>query len=273
MHGGAAWQSWRYKKKSAQSSTCVQKFEYCRIVGGSCHILHLLTWHTYPFLYFLQVKLIRDVSMTPETEVSSTVATNSNNSNDSDQSDEAYSVKIEPSVIPHTAIVCMPTMATMPSPQHQHLQSSSYSNSSSMSPSGALQQPKLTQTQFQSSQFHYSDIDSATKKSNNNRILSQPIQFSQTNQIAQQLQQRHQVMWQRRSNTYRFSPALKSISIAEDAIDASSVAAAIGGIGSCCCTSRKPSRNYTNELASNVCCIERETAQNTGQRWSRQSIK
>lgn len=148
--------------------------------------------------------MIRDVSMAAETEVSSTVATNSNNSNDSDQSDEAYSVKIEPSVIPHTAIVCMPAMGTVPSPQHQHLQSSSYSNSSSMSPSGGQQQPKLTQTQFQSSQFHYSDIDSVTTKSNTNRILSQPIQFSQTNQIAQQLQQRHQVMSGAEATRMRF---------------------------------------------------------------------
>lgn len=134
--------------------------------------------------------------MTPETEVSSTVATNSNNSNDSDQSDEAYSVKIEPSVIPHTTIVCMPNMVTAPSQQQQQqqlLQSSSYSNSSSMSPSG-FQQQKLTQNQFQSSQFQYADIDTASTKANTNRILSQPIQFSQSNQIAQALQHRHQVI-------------------------------------------------------------------------------
>lgn len=148
-------------------------------------------------ILFFQVKLIHDVSMTPDTEVSSTVAINSNNSNDSDQSDEPYSVKIEPSVIPRTTIVCMPTMAAMPSQQQQQqqlLQSSSYnSNSASMSPSGPFQHQKLMQTQFQSSQFHYSDIDTASTKSNSNRILSQPIQFSLANQVAQQPQHRHQV--------------------------------------------------------------------------------
>lgn len=147
------------------------------------------------FLFF-QVKLIHDVSMNAESEVSSTVQMN--NSNDSDQSDEAYSVKIEPSVIPRTTIVCIPTMTTVQSQQPQHhLQPSSYSNSTSVSASGGFQQQKLTQTQFQSSQFLYSDIDSTSAKSITNRILSQPIQFTQANQVAQQLQQRHQVTRQK----------------------------------------------------------------------------
>lgn len=130
--------------------------------------------------------------MTPDAEVSSTVATNSNNSNDSDQSDEAYSVKMEPYVIPRTNIVCMPTIATVPS--QPHVQSSLYSNSTSMGQSGGFKQQKCTQTQYQSSQFHYADNDTTSIKSNTNRILSQPIQFSPTNQVAQQLQQRHQVI-------------------------------------------------------------------------------
>lgn len=167
--------------------------------------------------------------MTPETEVSSTVATNSNNSNDSDQSDEAYSVKIEPSVIPHTTIVCMPNMVTVPSQQQQQLlQSSSYSNSSSMSPSG-FQQQKLTQTQFQSSQFQYADIDTASTKANANRILSQPIQFSQSNQVAQVLQHRHQVIREQNIIKLLLSFHVCVILFAENTIDASRYTDAIGG--------------------------------------------
>lgn len=142
----------------------------------------------------MQVKLIHDVSMTPESEVSSTVATNSNNSNDSDQSDEAYSVQVEPSVIPRTTIVCMPSLVTMSSHQQSHLPSSSYANSTSMGTTGTtFQQQKLSQLQSVS-QFSYSDIDVVPAKSNANRILSsQSIQLNQVNQVAQQLQQRQQV--------------------------------------------------------------------------------
>lgn len=129
--------------------------------------------------------------------MSSTVATNSN---DSEQSDEVYSVKTEPSVIPRTTIVCMPNIVTVPSLQQQHLQSSSYSNSTTIGPSGSFHPHKLTQSQFQPSQYIYSDIETVSVKSNPNRILSQPIQFSQANQIAQQLQQRHQVMSKRKSH-------------------------------------------------------------------------
>ncbi|KAG4071894.1 hypothetical protein HA402_006055 [Bradysia odoriphaga] len=66
-----------------------------------------------------QVKLELEVTLTPEAEVSSTVASNnSNNSCDSDQSNDdqlkSTSSKCIPTVIPPTTIVCLPSLVTVP---------------------------------------------------------------------------------------------------------------------------------------------------------------
>lgn len=68
---------------------------------------------------FTQVKLELEVTLTPEAEVSSTVASNnSNNSCDSDQSNDdqlkSTSSKCIPNVIPPTTIVCLPSLVTVP---------------------------------------------------------------------------------------------------------------------------------------------------------------
>lgn len=114
------------------------------------------------------------MTLTPEAEVSSTVASNTNNSSDSDHSNETPFISTinSPTVIPPTTIVCLPTMVTVPNAGSQlkrnHIQTS-YINASSIIAQKQHPQPQIVQNSQQQSSF-----------SNKTIQRTQPIQLPQS---------------------------------------------------------------------------------------------
>lgn len=104
-----------------------------------------------------------EVTLTPEAEVSSTVASNnSNNSCDSDQSNDdqlkSTSSKCIPTVIPPTTIVCLPSLVTVPNSIGQQT-----TNSQQTTYLGSVNNPQQkslpTQNSYSSSNFQRISIN------------------------------------------------------------------------------------------------------------------
>lgn len=128
----------------------------------------------------MQVKLELEVTLTPEAEVSSTVANNnSNNSSDSDHSNETPLISTinTPTVIPPTTIVCLPTMVSVPNSGTQKVNNiqATYINAPSL----------IAQKQQQQQQLQTQLIQSQQQAFGKTMQRTQQIQLPQSTHITQ----------------------------------------------------------------------------------------
>ena len=138
------------------------------------------------------MKLELEVTLTPETEVTSTVTSNnSSNFGDSDQSNEDTKANINtgciPTVIPPTTIVCLPSLVSVPNSMSQqqtitNVQSNFSASNSTNQTNTTSQPPPTVQKTLQPQQQQQNVFTNCIQRPN--VTLSQPQQQQRTAVVA-----------------------------------------------------------------------------------------